>query len=177
MEINSNFIYILMYLNHFRTTDLFYFNAVWFIVEFQLLLTLDANIWMLQMSTRRGSTDVHEFDGLFLGFRARFKVTSVIGHVFRSLLSQIRQQKKKSLFDTTLLTWYNKFNFLCFQFARLNSPRLCLFLICLFYILFGNSLFLFMLDGACRFLRVSCYLFNRCCFFFPLIIFLWAQLD
>ncbi|XP_059446946.1 DNA topoisomerase 3-beta isoform X1 [Corylus avellana] len=35
-----------------------------------------------QMSTRRGSTDVHEFDGIFRGFQARFKVTSVIGHVF-----------------------------------------------------------------------------------------------
>uniref|UniRef100_A0A7N2LZI3 DNA topoisomerase n=1 Tax=Quercus lobata TaxID=97700 RepID=A0A7N2LZI3_QUELO len=35
-----------------------------------------------QMSTRRGSTDVHEFEGMFLGFRAQFKVTSVIGHVF-----------------------------------------------------------------------------------------------
>ncbi|CAK8567137.1 unnamed protein product [Lathyrus sativus] len=35
-----------------------------------------------QMSTRRGSTEVHEFDGRFLGAPARFKVTSVIGHVF-----------------------------------------------------------------------------------------------
>ncbi|KAI6693900.1 hypothetical protein NL676_021610 [Syzygium grande] len=35
-----------------------------------------------QMSTRRGSTDVHEFDGAFLGFNAHYKVTSVIGHVF-----------------------------------------------------------------------------------------------
>ncbi|XP_030507422.2 DNA topoisomerase 3-beta isoform X1 [Cannabis sativa] len=34
------------------------------------------------MSTRRGSTDVHEFDGNFLGFRAQYRVTSVIGHVF-----------------------------------------------------------------------------------------------
>lgn len=35
-----------------------------------------------QMSTRRGSTEVHEFDGTFLGCHAYFKVTSVIGHVF-----------------------------------------------------------------------------------------------
>ncbi|XP_068665941.1 DNA topoisomerase 3-beta [Aristolochia californica] len=35
-----------------------------------------------RMSTRRGSTEVHEFDGTFLGSRAHFKVTSVIGHVF-----------------------------------------------------------------------------------------------
>ncbi|KAG7995301.1 hypothetical protein I3843_01G102700 [Carya illinoinensis] len=35
-----------------------------------------------QMSTRKGSTDVHEFDGMFRGFHAHFKVTSVIGHVF-----------------------------------------------------------------------------------------------
>lgn len=37
-----------------------------------------------QMFTRKGSTDVHEFDGKFLGSHAQFKVTSVIGHVFRS---------------------------------------------------------------------------------------------
>uniref|UniRef100_A0A1D1Z473 DNA topoisomerase n=1 Tax=Anthurium amnicola TaxID=1678845 RepID=A0A1D1Z473_9ARAE len=35
-----------------------------------------------RMSTRRGSTDVHEFDGMFLGSHVRYKVTSVIGHVF-----------------------------------------------------------------------------------------------
>lgn len=35
-----------------------------------------------QMSTRRGSTEVHEFDGKFLGLRSHFRVTSVIGHVF-----------------------------------------------------------------------------------------------
>ncbi|KAK6122903.1 hypothetical protein DH2020_043369 [Rehmannia glutinosa] len=35
------------------------------------------------MSTRRGSTEVHEFDGMFLGFPVHYKVTSVIGHVFR----------------------------------------------------------------------------------------------
>ncbi|XP_008792952.1 DNA topoisomerase 3-beta isoform X1 [Phoenix dactylifera] len=35
-----------------------------------------------RMSTRRGSTDVHEFDGMFRGLHAHFKVTSVIGHVF-----------------------------------------------------------------------------------------------
>ncbi|KAF5192263.1 Dna topoisomerase 3-beta [Thalictrum thalictroides] len=34
------------------------------------------------MSTRRGSTDVHEFDGTFLGYHAQYRVTSVIGHVF-----------------------------------------------------------------------------------------------
>ncbi|BBG93468.1 DNA topoisomerase, type IA, core, partial [Prunus dulcis] len=35
-----------------------------------------------QMSTRKASTDVHEFEGMFLGFHVHFKVTSVIGHVF-----------------------------------------------------------------------------------------------
>ncbi|XXG46925.1 hypothetical protein AAC387_Pa02g1653 [Persea americana] len=35
-----------------------------------------------RMSTRRGSTYVHEFDGTFLGFHVHYKVTSVIGHVF-----------------------------------------------------------------------------------------------
>ncbi|VAI19319.1 unnamed protein product [Triticum turgidum subsp. durum] len=35
-----------------------------------------------RMSTRKGSTDVHEFDGMFQGSQAFFRVTSVIGHVF-----------------------------------------------------------------------------------------------
>ncbi|CAN0870597.1 DNA topoisomerase 3-beta [Linum grandiflorum] len=35
-----------------------------------------------KMFTRKGSTDVHEFDAMFLGFPAHYKVTSVIGHVF-----------------------------------------------------------------------------------------------
>ncbi|PSS35638.1 DNA topoisomerase [Actinidia chinensis var. chinensis] len=35
-----------------------------------------------RMSTRRGSTEVHEFDGTFQGFHVHYKVTSVIGHVF-----------------------------------------------------------------------------------------------
>ncbi|XP_026400715.1 DNA topoisomerase 3-beta-like [Papaver somniferum] len=35
-----------------------------------------------RMSTRRGSTDVHEFDGTFQGSHVQYKVTSVIGHVF-----------------------------------------------------------------------------------------------
>lgn len=35
-----------------------------------------------QKFTRKGSTEVHEFDGKFLGAQAHFKVTSVIGHVF-----------------------------------------------------------------------------------------------
>lgn len=40
-----------------------------------------------QMFTRRGSTEVHEFEGKFLGLPALFKVTSVIGHVFRWIRS------------------------------------------------------------------------------------------
>ena len=39
---------------------------------------------MVQMHSRKGTTEVHEFEGMFNGFRAYFKVTSVIGHVFRS---------------------------------------------------------------------------------------------
>ncbi|QHO36826.1 DNA topoisomerase 3-beta [Arachis hypogaea] len=35
------------------------------------------------MFTRRVSTEVHEFDGVFFGSPVQFKVTSVIGHVFR----------------------------------------------------------------------------------------------
>lgn len=34
------------------------------------------------MTTRRGSTDVHQFEGKFRGSLAEYKVTSVIGHVF-----------------------------------------------------------------------------------------------
>lgn len=34
------------------------------------------------MHSRKGTTEVHEFEGMFNGFRAYFKVTSVIGHVF-----------------------------------------------------------------------------------------------
>lgn len=33
------------------------------------------------MHSRRGQLDVHEFDGIFLGRPAHFKMTSVIGHV------------------------------------------------------------------------------------------------
>ena len=41
------------------------------------------------MSTRRSSIEVYEFNGTFHGSNAQYKVTSVIGHVFRfpSLLS------------------------------------------------------------------------------------------
>ncbi|XP_039127587.1 DNA topoisomerase 3-beta-like [Dioscorea cayenensis subsp. rotundata] len=35
-----------------------------------------------RMSSRKSSTDVHEFDGTFMGFDVHYKVTSVIGHVF-----------------------------------------------------------------------------------------------
>ncbi|KAL1358200.1 DNA topoisomerase 3-beta isoform X1 [Arachis hypogaea] len=35
-----------------------------------------------KMFTRRVSTEVHEFDGVFFGSPVQFKVTSVIGHVF-----------------------------------------------------------------------------------------------
>ncbi|KDP32568.1 hypothetical protein JCGZ_13118 [Jatropha curcas] len=35
-----------------------------------------------RMSTKKVSTEVHEFDGKFLGFHAHYKVTSVIGHIF-----------------------------------------------------------------------------------------------
>lgn len=44
-------------------------------------------LFLLQMSTRRGSTEVHEFDGMFQGFKAHYRVTSVIGHVFRFSLT------------------------------------------------------------------------------------------
>lgn len=41
-------------------------------------------VLLSQMSTQRASIDVHEFDGIFRGINAHYKVTSVIGHVFRS---------------------------------------------------------------------------------------------
>lgn len=49
----------------------------------------------MQMSTRRGSTEVHEFDGMFQGFSAHYKVTSVIGHVFRFCCFRSSPPKKK----------------------------------------------------------------------------------
>lgn len=54
------------------------------------------------MSTRKASTDVHEFEGMFLGFHVHFKVTSVIGHVFRLIfLSSLKQDRQeKALLDT-----------------------------------------------------------------------------
>ncbi|KAJ0463670.1 putative DNA topoisomerase [Helianthus annuus] len=50
---------------------------------FSLTIFLRFTTLILQMSSRRGSTEVHEFDGTFLGYRVQYKVTSVIGHVFR----------------------------------------------------------------------------------------------
>lgn len=35
-----------------------------------------------EYESRRGATDVFEWDGSFQGRRARFRMTSVIGHVF-----------------------------------------------------------------------------------------------
>ncbi|WMV48461.1 hypothetical protein MTR67_041846 [Solanum verrucosum] len=43
---------------------------------------LNSTFWM---STRRGTTEVHEFDAMFLGSHAHYKLTSVIGHVFRQI--------------------------------------------------------------------------------------------
>jgi hypothetical protein len=37
---------------------------------------------ILQMHSRRGALEVHEFDGTFQGSRAHFRMTSVIGHVY-----------------------------------------------------------------------------------------------
>jgi hypothetical protein len=36
----------------------------------------------LQLHSRRGALDVHEFDGTFQGTRVHFRMTSVIGHVY-----------------------------------------------------------------------------------------------
>ncbi|XP_077250449.1 DNA topoisomerase, type IA, core isoform X2 [Tasmannia lanceolata] len=47
-----------------------------------IALSIASELSSGRMSTRRGSTDVHEFDGTFRGFHAHYKVTSVIGHVF-----------------------------------------------------------------------------------------------
>ncbi|XP_014521718.1 DNA topoisomerase 3-beta isoform X1 [Vigna radiata var. radiata] len=47
-----------------------------------IALSIASVLSRAQMFTRRGSTEVHEFDGKFLGSPAYFKVTSVIGHVF-----------------------------------------------------------------------------------------------
>lgn len=47
-----------------------------------IALSIASHLSRGQMSTRKGSTDVHEFEGMFRGFRVHFKVTSVMGHVF-----------------------------------------------------------------------------------------------
>ncbi|KAJ0026411.1 hypothetical protein Pint_07195 [Pistacia integerrima] len=49
---------------------------------------------MLQMFTRKDSTEFHEFDAVFLGSQAHYEVTSVIGHVFRSIFFLIMLTKK-----------------------------------------------------------------------------------
>ncbi|GJY82952.1 DNA topoisomerase 3-beta isoform X1 [Tanacetum coccineum] len=48
---------------------------------------------LARMSLRRGSTEVHEFDGTFLGYRVQYKVTSVIDHVLRCETYEIRDKK------------------------------------------------------------------------------------
>ncbi|KAL8120955.1 hypothetical protein AgCh_017940 [Apium graveolens] len=48
-------------------------------IAFSIATALSAG----QMSSRRGSTEVHEFEAMFQGQKAHYKVTSVIGHVFR----------------------------------------------------------------------------------------------
>ena len=40
------------------------------------------NLFCMQMSSRRAALDVHEFDGIFMGGNAHFRMTSVIGHVY-----------------------------------------------------------------------------------------------
>lgn len=42
--------------------------------------------------TRRGTTPVHEFSGTFRGQHAFYKVTSVIGHVFRFVFYSLHLQ-------------------------------------------------------------------------------------
>ncbi|KAL0432928.1 UNVERIFIED_CONTAM: DNA topoisomerase 3-beta [Sesamum latifolium] len=61
-----------------------------------------------RMSTRRGSTEVHEFDGMFLGFPVHYKVTSVIGHVFRKERSngQSRREKIQTAIQINLYCFY-----------------------------------------------------------------------
>lgn len=54
---------------------------------------------MPQMFTRKGGTEVHEFDSIFLGSQAHYKVTSVIGHVFRlSFFLIMLTRKEKGIF-------------------------------------------------------------------------------
>nr|GEV97688.1 exocyst complex component SEC10B-like isoform X1 [Tanacetum cinerariifolium] len=44
----------------------------------------------LQMSLRRGTTEVHEFGMTFLGYWVKYKVTSMIGHVYSDLPTLFR---------------------------------------------------------------------------------------
>lgn len=57
-------------------------------IKFEGLLSLSWFV-LAQMSTRRGTTEVHEFHGTFQGSHVQYKVTSVIGHVFRFLFSLV----------------------------------------------------------------------------------------
>ncbi|XP_044500642.1 DNA topoisomerase 3-beta isoform X4 [Mangifera indica] len=47
-----------------------------------IALSIAAVLSRGKMFTRKGGTEVHEFDSIFLGSQAHYKVTSVIGHVF-----------------------------------------------------------------------------------------------
>ncbi|KAL8120958.1 hypothetical protein AgCh_017940 [Apium graveolens] len=49
-------------------------------IAFSIATALSAG--QVLMSSRRGSTEVHEFEAMFQGQKAHYKVTSVIGHVF-----------------------------------------------------------------------------------------------
>ncbi|KAJ6973215.1 DNA topoisomerase 3-beta isoform X1 [Populus alba x Populus x berolinensis] len=56
-----------------------------------IALSIASTISGGQMHSRKGTTEVHEFEGMFNGFPAYFKVTSVTGHVFRRFKSSFQR--------------------------------------------------------------------------------------
>lgn len=50
--------------------------------SFHVQIFVGFNPLIMRMSSWRVSTEVHEFNGAFLGYQVQCKVTSVIGHVF-----------------------------------------------------------------------------------------------
>ena len=69
------FIYLFLLFNNMLCATFIHISwALWNIIVYSFL-------W--QATTRRSYLEVHEFNGNFKGMQVRFRVTSVIGHVFR----------------------------------------------------------------------------------------------
>nr|GEW47436.1 DNA topoisomerase 3-beta isoform X1 [Tanacetum cinerariifolium] len=81
------------------------------------------------MSLRRGSSEVHEFDGTFLGYRVQYKVTSVIDHFLRFLFLSSKASLNIIYILTLNYTWFSKVannadEFFCREMSRCETKRL-----------------------------------------------------